>query len=128
MVLIIEDDAQLALMLRMFFEDEGFASLYAESAEEGLALDQERRPEIIVCDLYLPGISGLMLAAAIKADPALAHTYLIAITGSPSCETSKEALGAGFDLFIAKPFHPAELVEQVQRIEYKMRLLEEAGW
>ena len=103
MVLIIEDDAQLALMLRMFFENEGFASLYAESAEEGLALAQERRPEIIVCDLYLPGISGLMLAAAIKADPALAHTYLIAITGSPSCETSKEALGAGFDLFIAKP-------------------------
>ena len=128
MILIIEDDAQLALMLHLFFEEEGFAPQCALTAEEGLVLAQKHRPEVIVCDLHLPGISGMMLAAAVKGDPALSSTYLIAITESPSCEISEEALRAGFDLFIAKLFHPAEIVEQVQRIERKLLALEGADW
>ena len=129
MILIVEDDAQLLKLMRVFFEEGGLTALCATTAEEGIELAQQHRPEIVICDLYLPGISGLMLAAALKADQALRGPFLIAITGAVQGEgMPEEAVRAGFDLFIEKPFSVSEMIRTVQRIEHKVGLLEEVGW
>lgn len=126
-VLIIEDDEQLLRLLCLFFMEEGREVLCSTTAEEGIYLARSLRPAVIVCDLLLPAASGLWVAAAVKSNPELADTRLIAMTGQSGLGLEQEALEAGFDMLIAKPLKIEALVEQVRRIERKVGAMMEDG-
>jgi signal transduction histidine kinase/CheY-like chemotaxis protein len=102
-VLVIEDNVDAADSLREVLE---FAEHEVEVAYDGPAgIDKARtfKPEIVFCDIGLPGTDGFDVARAFRADDALKGAYLVALSGRALPEDTHQAREAGFDLHLAKP-------------------------
>jgi PAS domain S-box-containing protein len=111
-VLIIEDNSDAADSLRDVLELDQHVVEIAGSGPEGL--DKARRflPEVVLCDIGLPGMSGHEIARAIRADPKLRSAYLVALSGFAAPEDLAASKAAGFDRHMSKP--PA--LEQIAQI------------
>jgi len=110
-VLIIEDNVDVAHSLR---EALGFLKHSVEvaySGPEGLAKARAFDPEVVLCDIGLPGMDGYDVARALRADPALRAVYLVALTGYALPEDQSKARQAGFDRHLAKPASVGDLQE-----------------
>jgi signal transduction histidine kinase/ActR/RegA family two-component response regulator len=106
-ILIVEDNRDAATTLALFLEKAGHVVVETPDAASGLEKAREFRPEIILCDIGLPGaMDGYGLAAAICADPALGHPFLVAITGFGQEDDKRRAHEAGFDVHLVKPVDP----------------------
>src|SRR5436309_4929284 len=113
-ILIIEDNAANLELMTYLLQAFGHAPLTARRGEEGLALARRERPELIVCDIQLPGIDGYRVAAQIKADSELRATPLVAVTAFAMVGDRDKVLAAGFDGYIAKPIDPETFVGHVE--------------
>ena len=102
-VLIIEDNEDLAESLRELLELDGHEVACAYSGPEGLREAREYRPEVLLCDIGLPGMDGYAVARAFRADEALGGVFLVALTGYALPEDLQRAIEAGFDRHLAKP-------------------------
>ncbi|MCC6555466.1 MAG: PAS domain S-box protein [Polyangiaceae bacterium] len=112
-VLVIEDSADAAESLRSLLELFGHEATTAESGAEGIGKATAERPDVILCDVHLPGgVDGYAVARALRADPATSSTYLIAMTGYGSDEDKRRSLEAGFDMHLTKPVDP-EILQRV---------------
>jgi DNA-binding response OmpR family regulator len=109
-VLIIEDDALIAESMRMVLEDEEHIVETADTGEEGIAVTKIFKPEILLCDVGLPGMSGYDVARAIRAAPPVRNMYLIAMTGYGREQDRVLAKEAGFDLHLIKPVNTKQLI------------------
>lgn len=78
--------------------------------------DAERRPDLILLDIGLPGEDGYAVLAALRAAPTLQQTRVVAVTAHVSPEEMQRARAAGFDGFIGKPINPQLFPEQIRRI------------
>jgi CheY-like chemotaxis protein len=105
-VLIVDDMPETRRLMRRVLERAGFVVTEAETGEAGLAAIRRDRPEAVVLDLRLPGMSGFDVAAAVRADsdPGIASTPILACSASVQEEVRREALDAGCDAFEGKPF------------------------
>src|SRR5690606_8608276 len=84
----------------------------AHSGPEGLRVVTEALPDVIFCDIGLPGgMIGYEVAKTLRADSTFAATYLVALTGYGRAEDAEEARRAGFDLHLTKPVDPDRLME-----------------
>lgn len=110
-VLIIEDNSDVAEALRQCLELDGHEVEVAYTGKEGLDKAQRRCPDIVLCDLGLPGLNGYELARRLRADKALGATYLVAISGYAQQEDVAAALAAGFDEHLPKPLSTARLTD-----------------
>jgi CheY-like chemotaxis protein len=108
-VLIVEDNVDAAESLREWLELSGYSVSVAHSGPQGLEAARNWRPEVILCDLGLPGMSGYEVAAALRREPELAGARLIAVTGYGQEEHRRRARDAGFDLHLTKPLDLTEL-------------------
>jgi two-component system CheB/CheR fusion protein len=116
--LVIEDNVDAAESLGLLLRLAGHESEVAFDAEEGLEKARRLRPEIVLCDIGLPGgMDGYAVARAFRADPELRTAFLIALTGYGQEEDRRRALDAGFDTHLTKPAD----------IDVLRRLLAEAG-
>ena len=112
-VLICEDEEPLRELIRLSLGD---AHRFLEAADGRNVLDlvREERPDVVLLDVMLPGVSGLDLLRELRADPALADTRVVAVSAWVHLEG--EALAAGADCFLGKPFEPEALRSCVQRM------------
>jgi PAS domain S-box-containing protein len=110
-VLVIEDNVDGAEMLSMLLTARGHDVEVAYDGEEGLARAKARHPEVVLCDVGLPGMSGLDVARAMRSDPELRHARLVAQTGYGRAEDVEDALSAGFDAHLRKPIDLDRLTE-----------------
>jgi PAS domain S-box-containing protein len=108
-LLIIEDNRDAADSLRELLELSGCTVEVAYSGPEGVRLARQRRPEAVLCDLGLPGMSGYEVAAQLRQNPELAGVRLIALSGYGQEEDQRRAREAGFDRQLTKPVEFAEL-------------------
>jgi signal transduction histidine kinase/ActR/RegA family two-component response regulator len=108
-LLIIEDNRDAAQMLADVLESEGHQVHLARDAGTGLALARSLAPDVVLCDIGLPDVDGYTLAHAMRKEPALAHTRLIAISGYAQEQDRARAEQAGFDAHIVKPADLEEL-------------------
>lgn len=109
-VLIIEDNRDLARLFGDLVEILGCTVDIAWGGKSGLQLAVARKPDIVFCDITMPGEkNGLDVAREIRANPSLADTWLVAVTGSDDPETRDLARGAGFGQLFAKPIKFAQL-------------------
>ena len=108
-ILIIEDHADAAESLQLLLEMEGHEVKIANDGRTGLALATTFIPEIVLCDLGLPGMDGFAVARAMRAEPALRDRYLVAVSGYARPEDINESRAAGFDDHLAKPVSLAAL-------------------
>ncbi|HSP99333.1 MAG TPA: PAS domain S-box protein, partial [Candidatus Dormibacteraeota bacterium] len=102
-VLIVEDNADAAESLMMLLEVLGFDVRAAGDGTAALAAARADRPDVMLIDIGLPGMSGYDLAAQIRADPTLRGVVLVALTGYGQEEDRQRALAAGFDHHLVKP-------------------------
>jgi PAS domain S-box-containing protein len=102
-VLIIEDNRDAADTLSDALQALGHTALVANGGVEGLTLARESKPDIVLCDLGLPGMDGFAVARALRAEDATRDLVLVALTGYGREEDRARARAAGFDAHLAKP-------------------------
>ncbi len=117
-ILIVEDDADIAESLYYNFKREGFRCTVAESAEKGLriALDEKTRPNLILLDLMLPGMSGTELCRRLRREPMTERTPIIMLTAKASEADRIGGLDIGADDYVVKPFSVKEVIARVRAV------------
>jgi PAS domain S-box-containing protein len=102
-ILVIEDNQDAADTLRDALVLNGHHVQVAYDGQTGLAMAKTLRPEVVICDIGLPGMSGYAVATAFRAEEKLRSTYLVALSGYAQREDIQRAADAGFNRHIAKP-------------------------
>jgi len=102
-VLIIEDNVDAATSLREVLELDSHQVAVAHDGPTGLAMASTFHPEVVLCDIGLPGMNGYDVARAFRADEALKRTFLVALSGYALPEDLQHAAEAGFERHLAKP-------------------------
>jgi PAS domain S-box-containing protein len=113
-ILIIEDNRDAAESLRDLLELHGCQVTVAHAGPVGLEMAQQSRPEVIICDIGLPGMDGYAVASALRQDEGLSQTWLIAISGYGQDEDLRRSRRAGFDGHLVKPVDPERLLKHLQ--------------
>lgn len=108
-VLVVEDNQDVASSLRDLVEAFGHEVDVARSGDAALEHALRNPPDVLLCDIGLPGMTGYEVARAFRSEPSLRHARLIAVTGYAQAEDRREAAEAGFDSHVAKPPDPSEL-------------------
>ncbi len=116
-ILIVEDDPQFAKILYGMCRERGFKCLLASDGESGVADAAEFRPNAIILDLRLPGISGLTVLAGLKNNLRTRHIPIHVISVE---DKSSEVLKMGAMGFLSKPVDKAQLDEALKRIEQQI--------
>jgi signal transduction histidine kinase/ligand-binding sensor domain-containing protein/DNA-binding response OmpR family regulator len=111
-LLIVDDDPQILSYVNQIFEKQ-FVVHKALSGEEGILMAREHRPDLVISDLHMEGISGIELCETIKNDPLLGQTPVILLTASASANNKLEGVRHGADDYITKPFDRDLLVARV---------------
>lgn len=113
-ILIIEDNPANLELMTYLLEAHGFGTRTAIDGEAGLEAAAQETPELIICDLQLPGLSGYQVVQRLKADPILRGVPVVAVTAFAMVDDRQKAIGAGFDGYVAKPIDPEKFISQLQ--------------
>ena len=112
-VLLIEDDDEIADLLRLVFEKEGFRLIHAPSGEKGLDVLTLRSPRVVLLDLGLPGMDGMEVCRRIRASNEIP---VIMLTARDDEIDKVVGLEMGADDYVTKPFSPREVVARVKAV------------
>jgi PAS domain S-box-containing protein len=105
-VMVVEDNHESAEALATFLQLQGHEVIIAFSGQEALKRAPEWQPQMVFCDIGLPGMDGNSVAIALRKNPATAKARLIALSGTGSDEIRQRAIQAGFDHLLTKPVDP----------------------
>lgn len=114
-VLVIEDNPSNMKLAVLLLTSEGCGVLEAMDAESGLEMARTARPDMILLDMRLPGMSGLDAARILKSDPQTADIPLVALTAQAMAGNEEQILGAGCDGYLAKPVRRDQFRITLQR-------------
>ncbi|GLQ53186.1 phosphate regulon transcriptional regulator PhoB [Devosia nitrariae] len=115
-ILVVEDEADLSVLMRYNLEAEGFRVLTAESGDEAAEILQETVPDLILLDWMLPGLSGIELCRRWRAREETARVPIIMITARGEEEERIRGLATGADDYVVKPFSLPELLARVHAL------------
>jgi two-component system CheB/CheR fusion protein len=115
-LLLVEDNVDIADTLAELLTDAGHQIEVARSAEDALLELKARRPDIVLCDIGLPGMDGLTLATRLREDPDMRDLKLIAMTGYGDASTRACIERAGFDRYLIKPVQLTSLQHSLRRL------------
>jgi two-component system cell cycle response regulator DivK len=115
-VLIVEDTEDNRQILRDLFAQTDYILLEAVDGLAGVAMAETEKPDLILMDIQLPVIDGYEAARRIKADPALSHIPIIAVTSYALAGDEVKARAAGCNAYVAKPFSPRALLAKVREL------------
>ncbi|MFP2927807.1 response regulator [Pyxidicoccus sp. 3LG] len=115
-VLVVDDDAKIALICREVLENIGFDVSTAGSIEEGRRSLRERRPDVVLLDVTLPDGDGFVFLEEIKAERASGHISVIFISARAETSSKVRALKLGGDDYLTKPFDALELGARVESV------------
>ena len=103
-ILVVDDEDDVRELLRVLLEREGYRVECACDGDEGLKIAKSLRPDLVITDHIMPGLSGKQLVRAMRETPALASTAVIMVTGASMSEALSDALGAvDVKAFLPKP-------------------------
>lgn len=112
-ILLIEDENEIAELLTLYFEKEGFRLVHAADGEAGLERLAERSPRAVLLDVGLPGIDGMEVCRRIRSG---SDVPVIMLTARDSEIDKIVGLEIGADDYVTKPFSPRELVARVKAV------------
>ena len=121
-VLVVDDDAKTVEVVSLYLKRDGYHVLAAYDGNEALRLARESHPDLIVLDLMLPGIDGLEICRALRAD---SDVPIIMLTARIEEEDKLKGLDLGADDYIVKPFSTRELAARIRAV---LRRLPEDGY
>jgi DNA-binding response OmpR family regulator len=120
-VLVVDDEPDIVELVRYHLEKAGIECVHAAEGSAALRLVRERRPDAVILDLMLPGLSGLEICRLLRRDPATARVPIIMLTARAEEVDRVVGLEVGADDYVVKPFSPRELVARVGAVLRRAR-------
>jgi two-component system cell cycle response regulator DivK len=114
LILIVEDNEKNLKLARDVLQFNGFQTLEAGSGEAAVDIARQRRPDLILMDIELPGIDGITALQQLRADAETAGIPIVALTASAMSSDRARFFGAGFDGYISKPINIRVFPDQVR--------------
>jgi len=114
LILIIEDNERNLKLVRDVLQFNGFQTVEARTAEDGLALASANPPDLVLLDLQLPGIDGMEAFRQLRGSPPTAAIPVVAVTALAMKDDRERVLRAGFDGYLEKPISVRTLPDQVR--------------
>jgi CheY-like chemotaxis protein len=105
-VLVIEDNVDAAQTLQFLLRAMGFDVAVAFTGLAGVELALKWKPDIVISDIGLPGLTGFEVARQLRQNPGTAHAFLVAVSGYGTAADKEEAKQAGFNCYLVKPVDP----------------------
>jgi two-component system, cell cycle response regulator DivK len=118
-VLIVEDNDKNMKLARDVLQAKGYQTLEAITGEDGVKLAKERKPDLVLMDIQLPGINGIEAFRQIRADANTSRIPVVALTASVTPTDRTAIAAAGFDAFLSKPINLKEFLDTVKRMVEK---------
>jgi two-component system alkaline phosphatase synthesis response regulator PhoP len=109
-ILVVEDEANIAGLLRGYLEAAGYRVSHASNGHDALHFARREDPRLIVLDLMLPGLDGLRVCEEIRRE---SEVPILMLTARAAEEDKLAGLGCGADDYVTKPFNPREVVARV---------------
>ncbi len=113
-LLVVEDDDDIRALFFATLRQAGYQPRVASSGEQALAQVRELVPDLVISDVSMPGLSGLEVCRALKAEPRTAGTAVLLVSALSGDADREAGLQAGADDYLAKPIRPAVLLERVR--------------
>ena len=120
-IFVVEDSPTIASVVKYFLELEGFEVLVAKDGKSGLEVARRDQPHVIVTDYNMPGMDGMAMVKALRADAATRGMAVLMLTSEDSVEKETQALEAGGDDYILKPVEPRRLAARVRSVLARSR-------
>lgn len=114
-ILVVEDQYDNRCILRDLLTSAGYEMIEAVTGEEGVAIAEKQRPDLILMDMQLPVIDGYESTRRIKANPDLQSIPIIAVTSYAMSGDDTAAYDAGCDAYVTKPFSPRKLLSKIHK-------------
>ena len=114
-VLIADDEPSLRLLVSATIVSDEYEVVEAIDGDEAWELLRKHRPTVALLDVQMPGLTGLDLTHAIRADPELSRTFVVLLTSKAQQADIQAGLAAGADRYLTKPFSPLELLTVVEQ-------------
>ena len=115
-ILIVEDEAEIAQLIQLYLEKEGFTCRSCRDGITALQVFQEQQPDLIILDLMIPGLDGLEVCARVRQRPGSKDPYIMMLTAKGEEIDRIVGLSTGADDYMVKPFSPKELVARVRAL------------
>jgi len=115
-ILVADDDDDILLLVTTRLRRDGYDVVKASRGDAALALVREVKPALAVLDVGMPGLDGMEVLAAIRADASLAETKVLLLTAKAQEADVRRGYESGADAYVKKPFSPAELSQRVQAL------------
>ena len=114
LVLIVEDNERNLKHVRDELQVKGYSTIEAGTAEDGIKLAAEKKPDLILMDIQLPGMNGIDALKALRKDPVTTKIPVVAVTASVMQQDRKHITEAGFDGYVGKPINVKEFLDAVR--------------
>jgi len=115
-ILIVEDEPEIAQLIQLALEKEGFSCRMSRDGLSALQMFQQQPPDLIILDLMIPGLDGLEVCARIRQKPGAKDPYIMMLTAKGEEIDRVIGLSTGADDYMVKPFSPRELVARVRAL------------
>ncbi len=122
LLLVIDDNPEVLKLMKMLLSEE-FDLELTTSAEHGLILLKDKNPDLILCDVMMPGMDGHTFSKKVKSDENTKHIPILLVTAQSGADMMSEGIEAGADDYIAKPFDSVELKARIRSL-LRMRDIE----
>jgi two-component system response regulator AdeR len=119
LILVIEDEPEIAEILQVYLKHEGFRTQHANNGRHGLQFWRQLHPDLILLDIRMPGHDGLDILQTIRSE---SNVPIIMLTALTDDITKLLSLRLGADDYIAKPFNPAEMIARVKTVLRRSQL------
>jgi len=115
-ILVIDDNAELRDMMQDLLFLKGYSVKTARSGHEGLLAAETERPDLIICDIAMPGMNGFQVLDAVRAREDLQEIPFVFLTASMTSSQEEELVERDADGFLAKPYQSHQLYALLDRI------------
>ncbi len=110
-IMVVDDEQTILSLLKQTLEPEGYEVVVAADGRSALALLEERKPDLVLLDIMMPGLNGFQTLERIRQR---SNIPVIMLTAKCEVTTVRDTLGLGADDYVRKPFHTRELLARIR--------------
>lgn len=115
-IMVVDDESGILTLMEIALRRKGFSVMTANDAEKALALLTKEKPDLIILDVMMPGISGLELCEQLRSLPETARIPVIMLSARYDAEAIQRGLAAGADDYVQKTSSPSALIGKIQTL------------
>lgn len=115
-IIVADDENDIRRLIVFVLKRRGYTVMEANAGDVALDLIRQEKPDLVALDVMMPGLTGLEVASALRADPETAHIPIIILSAKGQATEIEAGLGCGASAYLVKPFAPQELAERVAEI------------